>query len=175
MITRQTITNNIVTYLNWLLTNQANIISYGTGESALSIIPIIQGSQNAPIPTGIYLTVNQPYGEILFDSTSANETDVSGNLSKYNHYKCVVSLYETKGNGEYLKLIKNLNNMQSCINKQKTLNFSFGWFEELQAIPDLTDEQWESRFLMEAQVYYYEVIKEKTGYISTVEITEDYS
>lgn len=169
-----TITYGHIEYSNVVVTLGVNqptgVISFYNDND----IPIVRGGIKFPQPNGLYLCYYRlNTNNVGLGNEKGIETDDNGILSHYNRYQISLSIEEIAGYGDYLGLIKEYMCHQSVMDYCKGKGVYFLNYNTITDITDITENDFEKRYIMDCTVLYSELQKEYSSWIETVEYTNN--
>lgn len=159
MTTELQIRNGIYDWLTYVL----NV----SGELG---IDIIIGEENAPPPSSPYIVIHQPFNIRKVGRVSkSSDTDSEGVMCLVTNYEAIVSIEQVGANGDNLRRIIESSEKQEVKNLLSSLGLAHLRSENINNIPDVTENFWELRCIVDIYVAFASSDSDNTNYIENIE------
>lgn len=134
---------------------------------------IIFGEQNAPRPQKPYLVIHRPVNARQLGHADADNPNATGIRPLYFHYTAMVS-FEAVGLGtDYIRFLLDSVYLQEYLDLFKQYKITFLRSENIIAVPDLQEDSWEVRNVVDMHFLYAYSITENTNYIEEFQYTNN--
>lgn len=164
-----------------MVTNQNDLLDFLWGwinqilntEEELNI-PIIFGEQNAPAPIeeGAYIVIHQPMINTKIGYARKSGVNINGDQTIGSDYEVTVQLDEIAGKGDLLQILIESIERPSIQQLFKNKRVSFMRNENINRIPNMTENIWELRSTVDIILAYGYGIIENVNWIEEVENPE---